>query len=296
MRYCLSSFCCPRLAAAQLRDRTEHPRADEGQPQSSKKPAKRGPRAIGVIEFLPKGGARLVPIALWMDGRYYDASFYGANPEPMALQPETLYQATELRRAHWMVHRDHARAGQRELGCRRHMEAAKCARHEACRASRQAAEEEGVISDKRRFGPAGAAPFAHPAARPGVRTSSSLGNQRSSMRPSPSGRHPHAASSASAQHILRRPSTDDDPDRPTLKNSTPSSSTTSSRPTLGPDTSQANAQPPSPPASSPDENDPDRPVLHRGKPTAQPNTSAAATTAPKPNASKISHAPTPPSH
>ena len=74
------------MAAAQLRDRTEHTRADQDQPRRrARSRAKRGPRAIGVIEFLPKGGARLVPIALWMDGRYYDASFYGANPEPMAL-------------------------------------------------------------------------------------------------------------------------------------------------------------------------------------------------------------------
>ena len=36
---------------------------------------------------------RLVPIALWIEGHYYDASLYGANPEPMALEPETVYEA-----------------------------------------------------------------------------------------------------------------------------------------------------------------------------------------------------------
>ena len=46
------------------------------------------------MEFLPGGGARLVPVALWIDDRFYDASLYGANPEPMALQPETVYEAT----------------------------------------------------------------------------------------------------------------------------------------------------------------------------------------------------------
>ena len=56
---------------------------------------KRGPRALGVVEFLPGGKARLVPIALWIDGRYYDASLYAANPEPMALEPETVYEATD---------------------------------------------------------------------------------------------------------------------------------------------------------------------------------------------------------
>lgn len=57
------------------------------------KKAKRGPRAIAVVEFLPNGGMRLVPVALWIDGRYYDASLYGANPEPMAVEPQTVYEA-----------------------------------------------------------------------------------------------------------------------------------------------------------------------------------------------------------
>ena len=48
-----------------------------------------------MVEFLPGGKARLVPIALWIDGRYYDASLYAANPAPMALEPETVYEATD---------------------------------------------------------------------------------------------------------------------------------------------------------------------------------------------------------
>jgi len=59
---------------------------------SARKPH-RGPRALAVIEFLPTGKVRLVPIALWIDGRYYDASLYAANPEPMAVEPDTVYEA-----------------------------------------------------------------------------------------------------------------------------------------------------------------------------------------------------------
>src|ERR1035438_4514703 len=101
------------FVTAQIRDRTEHKPADQDQQQAKKSdkknkrgpraiavveflPAagqKRGPRAIAVVEFLPGGGTRLVPVALWIDGRFYDASLYGAHPEPMALEPETLYQA-----------------------------------------------------------------------------------------------------------------------------------------------------------------------------------------------------------
>ena len=84
----------PNFSSAQLRDRTEHQRVDQGQQaQKQDKKNKGGPRAIAVVEFLPGGGTRLVPIALWINDRFYDASLYGADPEPMALEPETLYQA-----------------------------------------------------------------------------------------------------------------------------------------------------------------------------------------------------------
>ena len=86
------SFC-----GAQIRDRTQHQQqtsTDNNQSQINAKKTKRGPRALAVLEFLPGGGARLVPVALWIDDRFYDASLYGANPEPMALQPETVYEAT----------------------------------------------------------------------------------------------------------------------------------------------------------------------------------------------------------
>jgi hypothetical protein len=63
---------------------------------TSTKKAKRGPRAIAVVEFLPNGAMRLVPIALWIEGRYYDASQYGANPAPIALEPQTVYEAQSL--------------------------------------------------------------------------------------------------------------------------------------------------------------------------------------------------------
>ena len=71
------------------RDRTEQTPV----PSATTKKAKRGPRAIAVVEFLPNGKMRLVPVALWIEGKYYDASLYGANPEPMAIEPQTVYEA-----------------------------------------------------------------------------------------------------------------------------------------------------------------------------------------------------------
>ena len=66
-----------------------------GPPSSSASAKKKhpGPRAIAVLEFLPGGGTRLVPVALLLDGRYYDASLYDANPAPMAVEPQTVYEA-----------------------------------------------------------------------------------------------------------------------------------------------------------------------------------------------------------
>ena len=60
------------------------------QPEATAKKSKRAARAIGVLEFLPGGGIRLVPVALWWEGKYYDASLYEANPEPLVLQPGTV--------------------------------------------------------------------------------------------------------------------------------------------------------------------------------------------------------------
>src|SRR5271165_2235003 len=84
------------LATAQVlkrpHDDTQNP--DQNQTKINAKKPKNYPRAIAVIEFLPGGGARLVPVALWINDRFYDASLYGANPAPMAVQPETIYEAT----------------------------------------------------------------------------------------------------------------------------------------------------------------------------------------------------------
>ena len=79
--------------AQSRQQRTPPAPSASGTSSTPSKKSKRGPRAIAVVEFLPSGGMRLVPIALWIDGRYYDASLYGANPAPMAVEPQTVYEA-----------------------------------------------------------------------------------------------------------------------------------------------------------------------------------------------------------
>jgi hypothetical protein len=86
------AFLLFTFAAAQ--GRPQHRDDSQAQPTSiTNKKAKRGPRAIAVVEFLPDGGMQLVPVALWIDGHYYDASLYSANPAPMAIEPQTVYEA-----------------------------------------------------------------------------------------------------------------------------------------------------------------------------------------------------------
>ena len=52
----------------------------------------KGPRALGLLEISADGGARLVPIAIMVDGKFYDAGAYKASPVPLALWNETVYE------------------------------------------------------------------------------------------------------------------------------------------------------------------------------------------------------------
>jgi hypothetical protein len=53
----------------------------------------KGPRALGLLELSSDGNARLVPIAIMVDGKFYDAGAYKASPVPLALWSETVYEA-----------------------------------------------------------------------------------------------------------------------------------------------------------------------------------------------------------
>ena len=211
---------------------------------------KRGPRAIGVVEFLPGGGMRLVPIALWIDDRFYDASLYQANPEPMAVQPQTLYQAYDdgeptgwftvtspkQINGNWVA--DGTWKPQTSL-------------------FDQKLAKQAAAKPKKKLDP-----LDDDTGPPVLkRAASSEGDDKSSSGGSSSGTKPAAAPDRNAPPA----SASDDPDRPTLKNSSPSLGDSSSHPV--PADKNAAAAPPPAPSSSSDEGDPDRPVLKRG---AQP--------------------------
>ena len=56
----------------------------------------KGPRAVGLVELSSDGQARLIPVAIMIDGKFYDASAYKASPVPMAIWGQTVYEATHL--------------------------------------------------------------------------------------------------------------------------------------------------------------------------------------------------------
>src|SRR5206468_2089617 len=58
-----------------------------------REPAREGPRAVALLELPANGKARLIPITVMFDGKFYDAGSYKASPIPMALQQDTVYEA-----------------------------------------------------------------------------------------------------------------------------------------------------------------------------------------------------------
>src|SRR5256885_17184635 len=55
--------------------------------------ARKGPRALGLLELAANGKARLIPITVMIDGKFYDGGSYKASPIPMALERDTVYEA-----------------------------------------------------------------------------------------------------------------------------------------------------------------------------------------------------------
>ena len=75
--------------------------AQEDRPQivpGERKPKSKrstGPRAIALLQMGSKGKTSLVPIAIMINGKFWDASAYKADPVPMALDAGTVYEAEQ---------------------------------------------------------------------------------------------------------------------------------------------------------------------------------------------------------
>jgi hypothetical protein len=77
-------LCAFFLVGASAQELTEH---------YGRKPTETGPRALGIVQLPSTGKARLIPIAIMMDGKFYDAGSYKAAPVPMALDFGIVYEA-----------------------------------------------------------------------------------------------------------------------------------------------------------------------------------------------------------
>ncbi|MFY9561625.1 MAG: hypothetical protein WAQ52_15435 [Terriglobales bacterium] len=57
-----------------------------------KSAASKGPRALGLIQLFPNGKARLIPVVITVDGKFFDAGSYKGTPVPMALDFGVVYE------------------------------------------------------------------------------------------------------------------------------------------------------------------------------------------------------------
>lgn len=83
---------CVVSCAIMLTAQEERPQITPGERKAPRK-KDAGPRAVGVLQLAPNGKATLVPIAILVGGKFWDATAYKADPIPMALESGTVYEA-----------------------------------------------------------------------------------------------------------------------------------------------------------------------------------------------------------
>lgn len=59
-------------------------------------PERKTPRAIGVLEVYKNGSRRLIPVTFFYEKKYFDATFYHATPVPFTLYSETVYEVQQF--------------------------------------------------------------------------------------------------------------------------------------------------------------------------------------------------------
>jgi hypothetical protein len=90
----LGAAALPSAAQMPQLKRPEETPEEKPKEQPKKKNVK-GPRAVALVQFDSKGKAILIPVAILVDGKFYDAGEYKADPVPMALEPGTVYEAEQ---------------------------------------------------------------------------------------------------------------------------------------------------------------------------------------------------------
>ena len=113
----------------------ERPQITPGERKAPRK-KEAGPRALAVLQLGANGKASLVPVAILVNGKFWDATAYKADPVPMALESGTVYEAARAGKFVGAIHGQQRSAQQ----CRQRAESV--ARH------RQLGSD-GVRSQKR---------------------------------------------------------------------------------------------------------------------------------------------------
>jgi len=205
----------------------------------------KGPRALGLLELTSKGKPHLIPITILYDGKFYDASAYKASPVPMALWAETEYEGFRTGISQGLF------------------------TVTAALQNRTTSEwiGEGTWQTAESL-----------AAKPSKKSFSSVPRDLDQAESPPvlrhSGANPKPPQPASPPPVSPTPSPASNP---------PAAPPASSTPAPLPTSASASPAPPAP-ASNPQPEDPDRPVLKRGKPAPEPPEprSPANPVAPKP--------------
>jgi len=245
------------------------------------KKAIKGPRALGLVQLLPNGKARLIPVTILWDGEFYDASAYKAAPVPMALESGTVYEGIRTGVSQGLFTVTSALHGNNTwLGDGTWQTAS------AIAAAKDAAAKKRAVMSKPAPEPPEGPPVlrrASPKTKSGddgsARSAPSgpSSSPSSSSAPAPSSSAPEPADSN--RPVLKRPAADTsaagstpssepdaDSDRPVLKRPASEAAPVASTPTPAAAEAQAEA-------------DPDRPTLKRGAPTAEELKKRSAATA-----------------
>lgn len=83
------SACVGMTALASAQE--ERPQITPGERKVPRK-KEAGPRALGILQLAANGKATLIPLAILINGKFWDASVYKADPIPMALDTGTIYE------------------------------------------------------------------------------------------------------------------------------------------------------------------------------------------------------------
>ena len=199
-----------------------------------RRPADKGPRAVALLQLAENGKAHLIPVAIMIDGRFYDAGAYKADPVPLALQSETVYEAqkTGVPQGLFTVagafhNNKNGWAADGTWKTEAQIEADKTkARADAAKRNQKAPADEDIGGPPKLKRPTSSGPANSPAQtkNPPASTSGSgsssapVGSQTSapSSKSSDAGRSPTASTSSGAI---------DDPNRPTLRHQAASETT-----------------------------------------------------------------------